>query len=626
MFSSTIQDIAERTMFHLIIILLFPMNMDTNCQTISNEMTENEIKYYIEDRYNREDSIHSTWNVEKVKDGIKIRHHGTVYKDVGHFYPVWTPFPSLKAEFTLNFTFPPGTDCAIFSLLFANLKCHDPELFSFIASTGYNHHFQMIPEKCGNLEGNGEISQDHFKCDELQNKSLSCYGNLKQLQYDTTAFNPEGSLTSECNALKQPTINFKGTIFDVTMILYNKTSCQKLDSNSYCHGTIEYTAFPNLFGMDEEQTRFIDQLAAPGLSLEQLLSLGDSQYSNCFDMFNEYICHFFLYECESDGTTDRLTTLCKEMCQDIVNQCKFALELSTVPITKEICINLPRRNQSSTCFYKQPTCKEPSEVPNAVIMMSDGNYSAASEITYECKPGHTLKGERIRKCQFNGEWTAAPSCEFPSSNSETLTIALAILIPFVILTISVILALYLWMKKRHDDSSNTFSTRRKDNDVFLSYSTKENDSQYAYVWNTLVCLLEETCNPPFKLITHPRDFQIDQDTNSGIQNSNAAIIILSVDYINNVSYRKIIKECISEKESDKAFQIVVILFDPVEEMKKIKSVASCVKKLLYSEKILRIDMKDTGLSEKLLRTRLIQDQTDTSDDSTENSIQLHQIS
>ncbi len=58
-----------------IIILFVIIKTRTNSETVNDEMTDDEIKQFLEENYNRNDSINSSWIVEKSSDGIRIRHH-----------------------------------------------------------------------------------------------------------------------------------------------------------------------------------------------------------------------------------------------------------------------------------------------------------------------------------------------------------------------------------------------------------------------------------------------------------------------------------------------------------------------------------------------------------------------
>ena len=48
-------------------------------------------------------------------------------------------------------------------------------------------------------------------------------------------------------------------------------------------------------------------------------------------------------------------------------------------------------------------CPEPDQIENGVVRGSARRFE--DSIVYECKPGHTLLGAMIRKCDMNGEWS-----------------------------------------------------------------------------------------------------------------------------------------------------------------------------------------------------------------------------
>jgi len=56
------------------------------------------------------------------------------------------------------------------------------------------------------------------------------------------------------------------------------------------------------------------------------------------------------------------------------------------------------------------TCEEP-DVPSGGFVVGY-DFNVHSSIEYHCEAGHLLKGEAVRMCNSDGEWSSrAPDCQ-----------------------------------------------------------------------------------------------------------------------------------------------------------------------------------------------------------------------
>ncbi len=548
----------------------------------SKENTMEDFSHFIERKYKSqlvENSVNSSWTVQNDTDGLIITHSGSVINDLYHFYPVWAPFPFLKGEFSFDMTLPTEARCAIFSFSVPGQPCQEPGLADdlIMANYFYRQHFRLIQQGCGyqGTKKDTEKPNDHYSCKELSDNYVSCKGEVVQQNYDTIHYKPRGSLSSECNDQGEPTINFKGTVFNVTMKIYNRTTCQRLESDSSCSGIMEYAAYPNQAGMYANEVKAIGQLDSLDLSLEQIIALTTGT-EPCFPIFDftELLCHALNYGCEHGGRTSELIVMCKEMCKDIITSCMHEAKVIDFAVQDFMCDYFPFRNESN-CYYYDASCPDLPEVQNAYVTNSrdmpedlkqPGNgYPPLSKITYACKPGFMMEGDNTTECSFTSKWSTLPKCVSTDTGMQPGILALAIMVPLVILTLMIIFLLWLWRKKLRSNGENDIELQRqKEYDVFLSYyddRDKENPEQYNRAQNTFIRFLQRNCNPPFKVITHSKLDQGNEGINQKIQNSNRAIIILSAEYISDTGYMQIIEDCIQENANDPAYKCFVIFYD-----------------------------------------------------------------
>ena len=231
-----------------------------------------------------------------------------------------------------------------------------------------------------------------------------------------------------------------------------------------------------------------------------------------------------------------------------------------------------------TC--KQVTCSIPQRIKNGFIqgIQNITSFSAYSEITIECNDGFVREGNNKSLCRNDGQWTKFPTCKKISKSSNTITIVASVLSCIVI--ICVLAAGYLIIRiRKYRKRDNTlldmeyYGTRDKKYDVFVSYfddGRYEEHPQKDFVWNIVLPFLEETCDPPFKVLVHPRDFLagnlIKENIIYGIQNSNALLAMMSPEYAASHWCKDEFEEAIFEHRKDPAFRILVVLLQPVDSL------------------------------------------------------------
>ncbi len=89
----------------------------------------------------------------------------------------------------------------------------------------------------------------------------------------------------------------------------------------------------------------------------------------------------------------------------------------------------------------------------------------------------------------------------------------------------------------------------------------------------LLPFLEEVCDPPFKVITHPRNFEAGSPIAGAIKeamiSSNAVIILMSQNYVTSEWCRYEFQQSLFEKNGDPAFRIIVIMLESVGNLREI---------------------------------------------------------
>ena len=145
--------------------------------------------------------------------------------------------------------------------------------------------------------------------------------------------------------------------------------------------------------------------------------------------------------------------------------------------------------------------------------------------------------------------------------------------------------------------------RRRDKyyDAFISYhddSLKELHPQKDTVHNTLLPFLESKCAPPFKIVTHPRNFiagnSIKNSILKAIWNSNAIIILMSKEYAASMWCRYEFEESAFENMRDPAFRMIVILYDSMNNLGNITPEMQ-----MFLESRTYLDIGDSKLLQKV---------------------------
>ena len=151
-------------------------------------------------------------------------------------------------------------------------------------------------------------------------------------------------------------------------------------------------------------------------------------------------------------------------------------------------------------------------------------------------------------------------------------------------------------KSVYDDHESHIAKRNKEYDIFVQHSDAEDDE--AFVRDVLLPNLE--LESQFKLFVQGKDFlpgiRILSNIETAITNSNATIILLSQDYIDQRWCKDEFDLSIEEHMNDNAFKLVVILMQPKQQLKGLSKVMN---RFLRSTKYL--EKNDPNLLEKLKR-------------------------
>ena len=111
-------------------------------------------------------------------------------------------------------------------------------------------------------------------------------------------------------------------------------------------------------------------------------------------------------------------------------------------------------------------------------------------------------------------------------------------------------------------------TRSRPYDAFVSFH--HSGPHRDFVFDRILSELEEIQDPPFRLYIHDRDFDLAEDImwniETAIRQSNSAIIVMSQGYVDSKWCRVELRECFLESAADSAFQIFVILMQPMESL------------------------------------------------------------
>lgn len=365
----------------------------------------------------------------------------------------------------------------------------------------------------------------------------------------------------------------------------NKTLCEPIDKSQVklaCYKYYNFVSFPNLFG-HYKQTE-----------AAQAMDIFKTMFANtktlCYEHLVYGLCQAFFPECPTTNGTmiqllhggpdiqdtyyaDHLVTICTEMCDELVDACHDVLE----PVIGAVrCGYYNSEVNSETCVYKNVTCAAPIIPENIKRTKIKDNYAVGDTIVFECLDGYELGSfsSGTINCTYSGQWTTIPTCDLleierKSTSEKSL---LVVLLPVLSITLTATGTIIFLMLRRHRKKKKrcvqNITKRERPYDAFVSYFSEGNDQ--TFVRQELHPSLEREVHPPFKLIFHERDFRADTlilaNIRNAIKDSNAAIIVMSQEYVDSDWCRAEFEECMVEADKDPAYRLFVIMLQPHETL------------------------------------------------------------
>ncbi len=366
------------------------------------------------------------------------------------------------------------------------------------------------------------------------------------------------------------------------------TQCIKLPQQGvrrFCESFYNFTSLPNLLGMTTvNQVMKILHEIQVGQALLKSIG-GESAQTNslfCHQHVDEIICHIFLPQCDKE--TSQVTHLCKEMCLEVLEACfdsviavyKKMLSISrTIPFRRDLlqfgnrkdeafslCERLPSNQDNISCFHKPVVCSSPLNIPNAKVKGSNTKKSATLDNTtfplnftfdYQCvHESASTRGDNKITCLYTGEWSKPPPCQTFTQNPLLVVMATLLSPSAVFLAV-----LYIWKCMQSPSPS-----RNREYDAFVCYHF---DTNHPFVTETLKPQLEDK----FKLLDY-NNFKlgtlITENIEEAVKKSNSTIILLSQGFLDSSWCRYEFEYCCIESQNDPAFQILVILMQPLESL------------------------------------------------------------
>ncbi len=259
-------------------------------------------------------------------------------------------------------------------------------------------------------------------------------------------------------------------------------------------------------------------------------------------------------------------------------------------------------------MHEEVLCAAPSNITNGEWYPNQNIYRVGDSIEYVCFEGYKLIGNNTAVCTYSGGWNYTPICkpietlveETGSSQTNLIVgmIALGAGIPLILLvSFTTIYALRHRKTLAKSRAMLSLKKRKKVYDAFVSYNGSGSDQEFVrkYLWPAL----EMEAHPPFRLLFHERDFKADTliltNIMNAIRNSNAAIIIMSQEYVNADWCREEFQECVEESKKDPAHKLLVILMQPLETLQ------NCTDHMeQYFRHRTFLDKHDSELSRKLV--------------------------
>ncbi len=478
------------------------------------------------------------------------------------------PLIFMRMEYDFTFIFPSEECCPLFGhrATFLDGPCFDT--VKMHVSLSWVDHI-LVRFSTG-LQGG--IAYCHY----INNKTyIECTGSSKVLySFVRQRYFFLGYGCHEVNSLKGITYSITITSFS------NHTMCGPVVIDE-CPG-IQYSAFPSTYGDKDvyDTQRTLNYL-------QNAFKVGDNF---CYrpDLYNEFLCIAIFYKCPGPGIHSQFTVPCREFCLEFMEICKT----DSPAVQHTSCYIYPSVNESSSCKYKT-FCLSPPQIENGIISYQRNlsRYETFSQVEYICMEGYFMVGNSTSMCKNTGFWKPLPTCQKNTTHQEdiksetesstsTLIIILgftAALILIVLIFVSVLAFRAYTRCRRKNEAKNNYSNgygeRNKTYDVFLSYfddGRNETQPQKDFIFKIVLSHLESISDPPFKVITHPRNFiagvYIKENVQNAISNSNAVVILMSKEYVTSNWCRYEFEECTFENTEDSAFRMLVILYEPVENL------------------------------------------------------------
>ena len=433
----------------------------------------------------------------------------------------------------------------------------------------------------------------------------------------------------ECRISVKPSL--VGLLYNFTISgQSNKTQCLGTPQNLSeinCTGFYDYMSLPNMIGDPDVVSveKWASGFKKYGAFVAYVLS--HLPTGGCYKYMKELFCRIVLPQC--DPVENQVIPLCKETIRDVLHGCLKPVEafievLSssstlklfnqwTTLVDRNISADvdsdyLPSINDPIPCFYKPVTCDLPPNVTNARIIdgtESNGTYLAMSQVDYKClDETFQIEGNSTVTCLYSGKWykLKLPECWKNKPTLNPLRIVIPLLIaPFFLFIIAHSVRRYICMRKKV-----LLLKRKREYDAFVCYNFDEDND---FVLDSILPQLEEKHDPPLKMLTHDRNFELGQlittNMHNAIKNCNSAIIVMSQGFVNSPICREEFTKCLRENEKDPAFKLFIIMMKEVDTLVNVpENMQNYFKEKTYVKKDL---FEKIGKHLKLMRQHDVMD-------------------
>ena len=465
------------------------------------------------------------------------------------------PLHFMRIQYDFEFTFPVEICCPVLELnAEPRTNCYEKEKL--------NKKLPWIDEYLVKLNV-GSAGSHIANCYYVFNYSkIHCKGSTEMLNYEVKQ--RFWSLGYECDKEK----SMIGMEYNISAVIANETFCEPLHMDDCPYIVL---GEPDII----KATLFLD-------IFKEGVRIGNPP---CFkkEDVNQLVCYTAFYKCTDRGLQSSLIVPCQETCTQVVNSCgPQNLHLNLID-----CSYFPSHKKLNSCILHEPNCDRPPDIENGYAVLEGGHaflnsFPVSSRITYVCEDGYAFENTSTNQsvCQYGGFWSPIPRC----LDNLKLTMAMVtILITVGALTVVVsivLLTLFVMCRRRRKEkrketafAMKDYRTRDKDYDAFISYfddSLQESHPQRDIVYQTLLPFLENECDPPFKILAHPRNFiagnAIKDSILKAIWNSNAIIMLMSKDYAASMWCRYEFEESGFENTRDPAFRMISVMYDTVDDL------------------------------------------------------------